>query len=156
VRRGGWRYLDTGQVLIESACSVDRVEEAVSTLLPMLPEIQYFRFNPVDERCDMELDETDPAVWLKLEAAIEEYIQNNSQAFKNACERLALPFLNDERLSENLKSQYFSKGKVSNTEKGPSLGWRRNVLLVEAMHSPDSGRVIHHARALESFCTSNE
>lgn len=69
----------------------------------------------VDERCDMELDETDPAVWLKLEAAIEEYIQNNSQAFKNACERLALPFLNDERLSENLKSQYFSKGKVSNT-----------------------------------------
>ncbi|KAF5472820.1 hypothetical protein F2P56_009499, partial [Juglans regia] len=46
VRKGGWRYLDTGQVLIESACSVDRVEEALSTLLPMLPEIQYFRFNP--------------------------------------------------------------------------------------------------------------
>lgn len=45
-RKGGWRYLDTGQVLIESACSVDRVEEALSTLLPMLPEIQYFRFNP--------------------------------------------------------------------------------------------------------------
>jgi hypothetical protein len=33
-------------VLIESACSVDRVEEALSTLLPMLPEIHYFRFNP--------------------------------------------------------------------------------------------------------------
>lgn len=33
-------------MLIESACSVDRVEEALSTLLPMLPEIQYFRFNP--------------------------------------------------------------------------------------------------------------
>lgn len=46
MRKGGWRYLDTGQVLIESACSVDRVEEALSTLLPMLPEIQYFRFNP--------------------------------------------------------------------------------------------------------------
>lgn len=45
-RRGGWRYLDTGQVLIESACSVDRAEEALSTLLPMLPEIQYYRFNP--------------------------------------------------------------------------------------------------------------
>lgn len=38
--------MDTGQVLIESSCSVDRVEEALSTLLPMLPEIQYFRFNP--------------------------------------------------------------------------------------------------------------
>lgn len=46
MRKGGWRYLDTGQVLIESACSVDRVEEALSTLLPMLPDIQYFRFNP--------------------------------------------------------------------------------------------------------------
>ncbi|OMP01913.1 phosphatase 2C (PP2C)-like protein [Corchorus olitorius] len=45
-RKGGWRYVDTGQVLIESACSVDGVEEALSTLLPMFPEIQYFRFNP--------------------------------------------------------------------------------------------------------------
>lgn len=33
-------------MLIESACSVDRVEEALSTLLPMLPEMQYYRFNP--------------------------------------------------------------------------------------------------------------
>lgn len=44
--KGGWRYLDTGQVLIESACSVERVEETLDTLLPMLPDIQYFRFNP--------------------------------------------------------------------------------------------------------------
>lgn len=40
-------------------------------------------------------------------------------------------------------------------ENGASLGWRRNVLLVEALHSPDSGRVMHHARALESFCSRN-
>lgn len=152
VRKGGWRYLDTGQVLIESACSVDRVEEALSTLLPMLPEIHYFRFNPVDERCDMELDETDPAVWLKLEAATEEYIQNNSQAFKNVCERLQP----DEKWSENLKPQYVHKTKASNTDdSSPSLGWRRNVLLVEASYSPDSGRVVHHARSLETFCAHN-
>ncbi|MFQ6639347.1 hypothetical protein Gotur_016348 [Gossypium turneri] len=88
-RKGGWRYLDTGQVLIESACSVDRAEEALSILLPMLPEIQYFRFNPV--------------------------------------------------LGES----------------SPSLGWRRNILLVEALNSPDSGRIVHHARALESFCSRN-
>ncbi len=44
--KGGWRYLDTGQVLIESACSVERTEEALDTLLPMLPGLQYFRFNP--------------------------------------------------------------------------------------------------------------
>ncbi|XP_050368574.1 phospholipase A I isoform X3 [Argentina anserina] len=153
VRKGGWRYLDTGQVLIESSCSVERVEEALSTLLPMLPEMQYFRFNPVDERCDMELDETDPAVWLKLEASVEEYIQKNSLALKDACERLLLPFQNDEKWSENLGSQHFPK--ANEDVKSPSLGWRRNVLLVEASHSPNSGRALNHAHELESFCARN-
>ncbi|XVE87814.1 hypothetical protein DITRI_Ditri19aG0018500 [Diplodiscus trichospermus] len=155
-RKGGWRYLDTGQVLIESACSVDRVEEALSTLLPLLPGIQYFRFNPVDERCDMELDETDPTVWLKMEAAVTDYIQYNSDSLKNACERLLLPFAHDEKGMENLRSQHFPGPKASNAdEHSPSLGWRRNVLLVEALHSPDSRRIVHHARALESFCARN-
>lgn len=52
----------------------------------------------------MELDETDPTVWLKLEAATEEYIQNNSPAFKNLCERLLQNQQDDT-------SQYL-KGKV--------------------------------------------
>ena len=69
----------------------------------------------VDERCEMELDETDPAEWLKLEAAVDEYINNNSESFKNVCERLLLPFQQDEKWSENLKSQHFPRGKVSNT-----------------------------------------
>lgn len=38
---------------------------------------------------------------------------------------------------------------------GPTLGWRRNVLLVEASHNPDSGRVMHHTQALDSFCAQN-
>ncbi|KAK9056382.1 hypothetical protein SSX86_027472 [Deinandra increscens subsp. villosa] len=154
-RKGGWRYLDTGQVLIESACSVERVEEALSTLLPMIPEINYFRFNPVDERCDMELDETDPTVWLKLEAATDEYILNNSPAFKKVCDRLLLNH-SDEKLPDNLNSQQFFKAKGPNTgENGPSLGWRRNVLLVEASHNPDSGRVYNHARSLQTFCSDH-
>ncbi|KAH7858977.1 hypothetical protein Vadar_030079 [Vaccinium darrowii] len=155
IRKGGWRYLDTGQVLIESACSVDRVEEALSALLPMLPEIHYFRFNPVDERCDMELDETDPTVWMKLEAATKDFIQNNSSAMKSVCERL-LQNHHEEKMSEYLKSQHFPNAKASNAvlkENVPSLGWRRNVLLVEASHSLDSGRVFHHARSLETFCS---
>ncbi|CAL5345811.1 unnamed protein product [Camellia sinensis] len=150
VRRGGWRYLDTGQVLIESACTVDRVEEALSALLPMLPEIHYFRFNPVDERCGMEMDETDPTVWLKLEAATEEYIQNNSSAFKSVCERL----LQNQHDEKCLNAKATNAAIVLN-EKSPSLGWRRNVLLVEASHSLDSGRVFHHARSLETFCSQN-
>ncbi|KAI3741056.1 hypothetical protein L1987_58723 [Smallanthus sonchifolius] len=154
-RKGGWRYLDTGQVLIESACSVERVEEALSTLLPMIPEIHYFRFNPVDERCDMELDETDPTVWLKLEAATDEYIQSNSPAFKKVCERLLLNH-SDEKLLDSLNSQQFFKAKGPNTgENSTYLGWRRNVLLVEASHNPDSGRVYNHARSLQTFCSDH-
>ncbi|GMH30273.1 hypothetical protein Nepgr_032116 [Nepenthes gracilis] len=155
VRKGGWLIWDTVPVLIESACSMERVEEALSTLLPMLPEIQYFRFNPVDERCDMGLDETDPAGWLRLETATEEYIVNNSQAFKSVCERLILPFQQDERLSENSKSLQFPRPKGSNNDGSSlSLGWRRSILLVEASNSPDSGRLVHHARSLEVFCNT--
>ncbi|XP_071714159.1 phospholipase A I [Rutidosis leptorrhynchoides] len=155
-RKGGWRYLDTGQVLIESACSVERVEEALSTLLPMIPEIHYFRFNPVDERCDMELDETDPTVWHKLESATDEYIQSNSPAFKKVCERLLLN-QSDEKGPDNLNnSQQSLIPKGPNTgENGPSLGWRRNVLLVEASHLPDSGRIYNHARSLQTFCSDH-
>lgn len=53
----------------------------------------------------MELDETDPTNWLKLESAVEEYIQQNHQAFESACERLLLPFQHDEKWSANLKSK---------------------------------------------------
>ncbi|CAN6205555.1 unnamed protein product [Urochloa humidicola] len=157
-RRGGWRYLDTGQVLIESACSVERVEETLDTLIPMLPEMQYFRFNPVDERCGMELDETDPAIWLKLEAATEEYIQKNFLAFKNLCELLVPRYPEEEKSSDIYKSLSFSRLTSLNqgfSESNPTLGWRRVVLLVEASFSPDSGKKINHARSLESFCSQN-
>ncbi|KAK9057963.1 hypothetical protein SSX86_022803 [Deinandra increscens subsp. villosa] len=115
VRKGGWRYLDTGQVLVESACSTDRIEDMLSTLLSMIPDIQYFRFNPVDERCDMELDETDPTIWLKLEAATNDYIKNNSLAFRNVCEKLSQNH-NNENFSDNLPTQQALKAKR------PSIG----------------------------------
>jgi hypothetical protein len=34
-------HLDTGNVLIESACSTERVHEAVATLLHMVPGVRY-------------------------------------------------------------------------------------------------------------------
>lgn len=73
----------------------------------------------VDERCDMELDETDPTVWLKLEACVKDYIENNSESFKNACERLILPFAHDEKWTENLKCQHFAKAKASDAGSSP-------------------------------------
>lgn len=100
----------------------------------------------------MDLDETDPAGWLRLETATEEYIETNSEAFKSVCERLALPFQQDEGWSDAVKFQHLSK---PNDENGASLGWRRHVLLVEASNSPDAGRVVHHARSLETLCSRN-
>lgn len=44
-----------------------RADEALSTLLPLVPGCRYFRFQPVHERCAMELDDVDPAHWAALQ-----------------------------------------------------------------------------------------
>lgn len=62
----------------------------------------------------MELDETDPTIWLKLEAATNDYIKNNSLAFKKVCEKL-LQNHNDEKLPDILHSPQFFKAKRPNT-----------------------------------------
>ncbi|EFJ31555.1 hypothetical protein SELMODRAFT_408233 [Selaginella moellendorffii] len=147
--KGGWRYLDTGQVLIESACSVERVEEALDTLLPLLPDLQYYRFNPIDERCIMELDETDPAVWLKLEAATQEYIDANIASFHAVCDRLL-------KLSLEEGARPAAKGWPSKkNDSRPGLGWRRRLLLVEASRSPEMAKPFKHTRTLEGYCARN-
>jgi hypothetical protein len=69
----------------------------------------------VDDRCGMELDETDPAVWLKLEAATEEYIQKNLQDFKNVCELLVPRYQEQEKSSGIIKSLSFSRLSSSNS-----------------------------------------
>ncbi|KAI5081182.1 hypothetical protein GOP47_0004365 [Adiantum capillus-veneris] len=152
--KGGWRYLDTGQVLIESACSVERVEEALDTLLPMLPDIHYFRFNPVDDRCGMELDETDPNVWVKLEAATQEYIESNAAAFQSACDCVNPPLLEEEQWAQRLRHAPLPS-KQSNEEEvvGACLGWRRRVFLVEAWGSSETLKLSGHIHSLESFCS---
>ncbi|KAI7752594.1 hypothetical protein M8C21_010642, partial [Ambrosia artemisiifolia] len=105
-----------------------------------------------DERCDMELDETDPTIWLKLEAATNDYIKNNSSAFKNVCEKL-LQNHNDEKFPDNLQSQQLFKAKRPCTgESRACLGWRRNVLLVKASNSV---RNFNHVPSLDTFCCGN-
>lgn len=36
-------YLDTGSVLIESACNVERIAALLTTISPLLPNFQYYR-----------------------------------------------------------------------------------------------------------------
>jgi len=51
----------------------------------------------VDESCGMELDETDPAVWSKLETATQEYVDANATVFEAACAAIA-PLSQEEDL----------------------------------------------------------
>lgn len=37
-------FLETGNILIESACGVERPVEALATLLPLVPNVRYFRW----------------------------------------------------------------------------------------------------------------
>ncbi|XP_024394241.1 phospholipase A I isoform X2 [Physcomitrium patens] len=154
--KGGWRYLDTGQVLIESACSVERAEEALDTLLPMLPNLQYFRFNPIDDRCDMELDETDAAVWSKLETATQEYVDANAAVFQAACNVLSPPPQADGLWHDKARS---TRGGTRGSQLGKGdesvvagIGWRRRILLVEGCRSPELVKPWRHARIVEAFC----
>lgn len=66
----------------------------------------------VDERCDMELDETDPTIWLRLEAATQDYIQSNSKSFKSLCDKL-LENSHEDKLIESQKFQHYIKAKSS-------------------------------------------
>ncbi|CAM6093593.1 unnamed protein product [Calypogeia fissa] len=154
--KGGWRYLDTGQVLIESACSVERTEEALDTLLPLVDGIRYFRFNPVDERCSMELDETDPTIWARLDSAIQDYIEANESSFQVACDCLEPPSQVEDTWYSRHKSNGRHTGKPSSRGVGAdetALGWRRRVLLAEVRRSPEKQKPFRHTRSLEAYCS---
>ncbi len=44
----------------QSACNVDRIDAALATVLPLVPDLAYFRFCAADARCGIDLDEIDP------------------------------------------------------------------------------------------------
>lgn len=76
-------FIDTGSVLIESATSVDQVHRYLSTIARMLPRMKYFRLNPVDERCNMELDSVDPKKWRDLEEAALDFAISSQHLIEN-------------------------------------------------------------------------
>ncbi|BDA47659.1 probable calcium-independent phospholipase A2-gamma at C-terminar half [Coccomyxa sp. Obi] len=124
-------YLDIGSVLIESACSVDRVDAALATLLPLVPGVAYFRFCPEDVRCGIELDEIDPEQWALLEAATDEYIEREDARFQQAANLLLRGL---EPAPEQAASSVASSLR---------LGSRRSILLVEAPRSADTTAHTH-------------
>ena len=49
------------------------------------------RFNPLDKRCGINLDEIDPAKWSLLEAATDDYIAASQDRFQQLADILAAP-----------------------------------------------------------------
>eukprot|EP00892_Ulva_mutabilis_P003179 jgi/Ulvmu1/12862/UM098_0047.1 len=80
-------YLDVGTAVIESACSVDRVHEALASMLDMSGCV-YERMCPEDQRCEVALDCTDRKTIQSLVDAATQYIQENGDQFERICEVL--------------------------------------------------------------------
>lgn len=51
----------------------------------------YARFNPLDKRCGINLDEIDPAKWSLLEAATDDYIAASQDRFQQLADILVAP-----------------------------------------------------------------
>jgi len=49
------------------------------------------RFNPLDKRCGINLDEIDPAKWSLLEAATDDYIAASQDRFQQLADLLIAP-----------------------------------------------------------------
>lgn len=80
--------IENGNVLIESASNVDRVDEAVSTFLTMIPNMKYYRFNVIDMRCDIPIDSLDNNLLEKLSDATHDYIKEHSDIIDEAVDIL--------------------------------------------------------------------
>ena len=104
-------------VLFESACDTERVHESLSTLLPLIPGAKYFRFNPIDERCKIEVDEINNALIEGLLDATSEYITAEKERFDEVCSILRDPDDIDEVAAKLLDAE---------------IGSRRGVMVIES------------------------
>jgi len=110
------RLIDASEVMLESSCNVERVDEALGTLLPLIPETKYFRFNPVDSRCDIDLDEIDKQALKRLREATDEYVKSENERFGELCQLLQ-PDALDEEIAAVIAT---------------GLGSKKGVLVIEA------------------------
>jgi len=81
------RYIDAGAVLVEAACDVYRADDALALLAPAAG-VHYHRFNPVDERCNVEMDELEESLLGGLQAATDEYCDREAARFDACAQQL--------------------------------------------------------------------
>lgn len=77
-----------------------------------------FSILAVDDRCSMELDETDPNVWARLESATQDYIGANESSFQVACDCLEPPSQGEDTWFARHKNN----GRFSNPGRASSRG----------------------------------
>ena len=82
----------------------------------MIPETKYFRFNPVDSRCDIDLDEIDKQALKRLREATDEYVKSENERFGELCQLLQ-PDALDEEIAAVIAT---------------GLGSKKGVLVIEA------------------------
>jgi Leucine-rich repeat (LRR) protein len=131
-------FMDTGSILIESATSVRRVSEALATILPLVPGLTYHRFCSEDVRCNMELDEVDPAAWDRLEAATDEYAKE--PAVMEQFDAAAAALVDGAHFVSTSPSQRSSAPATSNviekTQPALKLGLRKKLMVLHSQQSP--------------------
>ena len=133
-------------VLMESSCDVDRVDDSLRTLLPLVPGAKYFRFNPIDDRCGMELDETDPVKWQGLSDATDAYIAREDAMFRDACDALG------GRGGDGDGNSGGGGGNRANVVAHAEIGTRRGLLLVEAPRVPEE--ICASSGSVAAFCNT--
>jgi len=81
-------YIETGSALLESATNVEEAHRALEVISNLLPELKYYRLNPTDPRCEMDLDCVDPQKWKNLESAADEYANQVSDTYEEIANAL--------------------------------------------------------------------
>ncbi|KAI8103242.1 hypothetical protein M9435_004582 [Picochlorum sp. BPE23] len=89
-QKGVSSYIDTGSALLESATNVEEVHKSLMVISSILPGLQYFRLNPVDVRCEMELDCVDPQKWRELELASDEYVEKSQETYEKIAKAMGM------------------------------------------------------------------
>ena len=142
----GGRLNDLQKVVLESCCSVDRVDESLRTLMALVPGSKYFRFNPTDARCEIELDATDKTQLESLCDATDVYVKRNDTKFAEACDALCPAGESDRRRSNDTNAD-----DGNDTLARAEMGSRRGMLLLEAPRLEDERNDLR-SDAVAEFC----
>jgi hypothetical protein len=126
-------------VLFDSACDTERVHESLETLLPLLPGASYYRFNPVDERCKIEVDETDIGALQGLIDATSDYITTEKDKFDQLCELLRDVDDDVDEVTATLLDTEISSSRQ-----------QQGVLVLESPRY--EGELSEHSMTIANFC----